>query len=522
MAWLLAWVIYGCAPDDSSKAQEERLQDADDDGVPDTDDCDATDPEVGAGPTWFADSDRDGYGNPDLPFGQACDLPAGFAANGDDCDDLFFEVHPGGTEVCNRVDDDCDGEVDDGPVNVVTVYADVDGDGVGGEAIAACEAPAGSVESGGDCDDDDAERSPLETERCDGVDNDCDGTADDGLVISWYEDVDQDGYGRDDASIEDCLQPSGYAYGSGDCDDADPLAHPDAAEVFDGIDNDCDGYVDPGYVYVVERYSGVLWALDYTTGDAVWSLPGLGQMIGVATGPDGAIYVSQFTNGAIARVEPDGSASTVIASGFFYPSALWFDVSTGTLLVGNDGDGTVYEVDPSTGTKTAIITGVIDCIGAIRRPGESTVYVSARGEDTIYAYDGGSRTAIASVTDPNSMVFGPDDKIYVGSGAGELWEVDIEAKSSRVLATGYAYVAGVCLSPSESSVFFGDHDGSLLDRFDFATEAISSFTTSTVVNPWQCSNSRPADGDADGFYSYSFGGRDCDDNDATVFPGSGC
>jgi hypothetical protein len=100
----------------------------------------------------------------------------------DDCDDDDPNVFPGADERCNGVDDDCD-DVIDGPnvVDGVTQFTDADADGFGavGSDTYACADPA-RVDAGGDCDDGDAEISPDALERCDGVDNDCDGTVDGG------------------------------------------------------------------------------------------------------------------------------------------------------------------------------------------------------------------------------------------------------------------------------------------------------------------------------------------------------
>jgi hypothetical protein len=90
-----------------------------------------------------------------------------------------------------------------------------------------------------DCDDANAAINPGESEICDGVDNDCNGSSDDTI---WYADADGDGYGDSSATATGCFAPSGYVSDGTDCDDSEAGANPTEAEVCaDGIDNDCDG-----------------------------------------------------------------------------------------------------------------------------------------------------------------------------------------------------------------------------------------------------------------------------------------
>ncbi len=150
--------------------------------------------------TFYADQDGDGFGDPNNTV-QACTVPSGFVADNTDCNDLNGAIYPGAIEICDGVDNDCDGLVDESP--------DLDGDG-----FTLCD---------GDCDDADATIYPGAPELCDGVDNDCDGEVPD-------SEVDDDG--------------DGFSECQGDCDDTDSSIYPGAPEICDGIDNDCDGLVD--------------------------------------------------------------------------------------------------------------------------------------------------------------------------------------------------------------------------------------------------------------------------------------
>ena len=163
-----------------------------------------------------------------------------------DCDDSDPSIYPGAPEVCDGVDQDCDGVVDNDAVDASTWYADTDGDGYGalGDTTRACTLPMGSVADDRDCDDTDAAIHPGAPEVCDGVDQDCDGDVDNDAVdaSTWYADTDGDGYGAPEDTIRACDQPDGYLDDDLDCDDTDTGIRPQAYDLCnDGIDQDCDG-----------------------------------------------------------------------------------------------------------------------------------------------------------------------------------------------------------------------------------------------------------------------------------------
>ena len=155
--------------------------DAPSDHVDNADDCDDTDPDLSPDTVWYADIDGDGYGAASFTA-TGCEQPAQYTADATDCDDLDAAISPAADELCDTVDNNCDGAIDeDTAVDAITWYTDSDSDGFGDETTArvACEAASGEVSEAEDCDDGDADTFPGALEICeDGIDQDCSGRAD--------------------------------------------------------------------------------------------------------------------------------------------------------------------------------------------------------------------------------------------------------------------------------------------------------------------------------------------------------
>ncbi len=162
---------------------------------------------------FYPDVDADTYGAGTAV--EACTAPSGYADNADDCDDTTAAANPGGTEVCDEIDNNCVDGVDEGLTT--PFYRDRDNDGYGaGAAVDLCTLSQEYVENADDCDDRTRHVNPSATEICDSIDNDCDGDIDDddpdveGGTKYWQDcDGDGDGYWR--WSTVACEKPGGYS-----------------------------------------------------------------------------------------------------------------------------------------------------------------------------------------------------------------------------------------------------------------------------------------------------------------------
>jgi hypothetical protein len=239
------------------------------------DDCDTmVDEDLDTSTDWFEDRDGDGFGGGEPVYTGCADNPD-WVREATDCNDVAKGINPGSNEICDGIDNDCDGLIDDADPDVVgsqTWWQDVDGDGYGHvlAELVTCTQPAGYVINYDDCNDTDALINP-ETLWFEDADNDgfgapanpwgapqcwapigfinnaldCD-DADEtqNSTVQWYRDVDEDGYGSGDVIYMGCTENQGWSQNQLDCADLNPEVNPEAIEICDQIDNNCDGRID--------------------------------------------------------------------------------------------------------------------------------------------------------------------------------------------------------------------------------------------------------------------------------------
>jgi hypothetical protein len=206
--------------------------------------CDVEDRDEDCDPTTVGTRDADGDGAVDAT---CCNGSGAARTCGTDCDDHRPDVGPGSGDFCDMRDNDCDGAIDESPLDAF--FPDGDGDGFGdahGTAVAACSRPAGRVPDATDCDDARAATNPGAPDICNTFDDDCDGHVDEGdaAPITFYLDADHDHYGGTSMILACSAPSSSYVTLSGDCNDGQPSVNPGALEVCDGLDDDCDGSTD--------------------------------------------------------------------------------------------------------------------------------------------------------------------------------------------------------------------------------------------------------------------------------------
>ena len=483
-------------------------------------DCDGLidndDPSVVGQTTYYADNDGDGFGDPDASV-LSCSQPTGYVSDFSDCDDANGAVYPGATEVCDGIDNDCDGLIDDEDPSIIglaTYYADNDGDGFGDSdaSVLSCSQPTGYVSDFSDCDDTNGAVYPGATEVCDGIDNDCDGLIDneDPSIIglaTYYADNDGDGFGDPDASVLSCSQPIGYVSDFSDCDDTNADVYPGAIEICDGIDNNCDGSIDEGLStdadgdghYAVGSCLSPADDCDDNNADVY---PGATEICdGIDNNCDGSIDEGL-------AIDADGDGHYAVGS---------------CLSPADDCDDTNAAVYPG---ATEICDGIDNnCDGSI----DEGLSTDADG-DGHYAV-GSCLSPADDCDDTNAAVYPGAAEICDGIDNNCDGSID-EGLSTDADGDGH-YAVGSCLSPADdcddnnADVYPGAAE--ICDGLDNNCNGLIDNDDPAIVGQ----STYYADADGDGFgdpastiqscsqpFGYVIDATDCDDTNSNVYPGA--
>ena len=201
--------------------------------------------------TYYADIDIDGFGNP-LMSQSSCSVPVGYVTNSTDCNDNDANVRPTATEICNTIDDNCNGQINEG-ITFTTYYLDADGDGFGNpnSSQSSCVTLTGYVTNNADCNDASSLIKPTAIEICNTVDDNCNGLINEGLVfLNYYIDSDLDGFGAGTAQSSCNSLGSTYVTNNTDCNNTNAAIRPGATEICNAIDDNCNNLIDDELTFV--------------------------------------------------------------------------------------------------------------------------------------------------------------------------------------------------------------------------------------------------------------------------------
>ena len=411
--------------------------------------CDGADSNCNGGPNDNEeDKDADGYVGCDLDIDLDDWLGSAPILGGGDCDDTDATKSPAASELCNGVDDDCDGIADESDaIDQTTWFIDQDSDGYGDSAtsVEECDQPSGYVDDYTDCDDNDPNVNPSEYELCStvGVDDDCDGTEDEPDALdhtTWYADVDTDGFGDSATPLDACTQPSGYVEDDTDCDDLSSAVNPDATETCNSIDDDCDGLVDGDDTSVV----GDLWYYDQD-GDSYGSPTAITRS---CSQPNGYVSDNQDCDDGDADVNPDATEVCRDESdNDCNDSADQCDLEVAGTLSALDA---VYTGDSASMGVGVAFVGVPDIDGDSVRE----VLIGVPGDDTS-ATDGGAAW-LAYGPASGAVAASDADALYSGTEAG--YQAGSSLLAGTTLAGGAEADLGIGSCPGSAAA---DETGSM-------------------------------------------------------------
>ena len=372
---------------------------------------------------WYIDADGDGVGG-QVVVARACLAPAHTSGIPGDCDDRDSTVYPGALEACDGVDGDCDGLVDEDGTTLWYPDGDRDNYGVPAGAMRRCTPGAYWARVAGDCDDHDSSTNPGAVERCDGVDDNCNGEIDEQAEAPvWWRDDDGDGWGRSEPLGHSCTPIPGGARISGDCDDANADTYPGNPEVCDYVDQDCDGMVDDDAIDGVLRYEdgdGDGFGASGETTINCASAPGL-----VSNGAD--------CNDSNSEVYPGAIEECLNSSDDDCDRSRW--PCTGT----SDGDWVQLYGDHRYDNLGVAVGGLGDQDGS----GEGEIVSGASGVDggvggggAVYVNDSGRGGVESAARIPVATLLGDEADLAFGSVVRGLDDADGDGIGDLLVGTG--------------------------------------------------------------------------------------
>ena len=441
----------------------------------------------------------------------------GFDEEEGDCDDRDASIHPDAQEVCDGIDNNCDELIDDADYTVDLTYSpnwylDLDGDGEGNplSRVSACEQPMGYTDNGNDCDDinplmnnadndqdglsscqDDCDDEnpavyPGAPEVCDAIDNDCDSLIDDqdfdvslDDATEWYADDDGDGDGNPAEAVISCGFLDGYVNNANDCNDNDPFVNSNDMDG-DGLSG-CLGDCDDTNFLINPMAQEICDAIDNDCDelvDAEDDSVDMNTLFTVYPDADGDNYGAAGSSGSQTCSLEEGwglyTDDCDDSNQYAYPGAAYNDSPT-DCMEDKDGDGYGSQ-------------GLFECCFNVQMN-------DSYGD----SWNGGSLTA------------------YVDGN----WHQSMSA-------SGYGSSASVCVE-----------DGVML-TFNYSSGSWENENTYTIYSPdgqaLHSAGPNPPTGQVyaltvssanySSCYYVSGGsypeGSDCNDNDAAIYPGSGC
>ncbi|MBN8231702.1 putative metal-binding motif-containing protein [Corallococcus macrosporus] len=377
----------------------------------------------------WADDDQDGHGDTSRGQVPVCSstLPPNrlpLTAPHDDCDDDDARIHPGAVEVCNELDDNCINGTDEG-FGIGQACTDPTYQCVNGRVFC-------GRDGGTQC-------LPPAT------------------VPTWYPDDDQDFFGASDGGVLSCPVPApGFVNQRGDCDDGNPFIHPNALELCDEQDNNCNNLVDENGAC---RGDGPTWVSESVNN-------GGPALRGVSLFGDGGVWV--VGDDSTRAIKPSGSSSFTVLPGKCTGGTtqralygVWAHPQTGVAYIGGDNDILTiqspssswcdpYKPPSASGTTTSLKGFVgndggvlIVGVGSLSNGtvggsfewdgGIATVPVQSYSGQPLFGVDGVSQTLLFAVGDASGR-----SNILRRSGgsggwvpeasvpdAGALWAVDV-------------------------------------------------------------------------------------------------